>query len=214
MSELNVEIMSTSNEVIPNEIMSAVNEQFTKKQLKKIEYDLKISENIIKNNLKVTTCFNGFIETFLTAIEVDSTIKDLLAMKWKDEKNQASLTELIQENKLKSKLKNEEEVQHNIDKNAKKEERLKKKKLKTQERIQKIKQKKIEKNMSKCKKNLPPGSAPLVSKYDKNKVPRISPIATNIAPIVPTTLSVEAKPFNFQTNRFKKYVPTETVVKV
>ena len=61
-TELNVEIMSTSIEVIPNEVMSsaASGEQLTKKQLKRIEYEKKVSENIIKNNAKVAACINDF----------------------------------------------------------------------------------------------------------------------------------------------------------
>ena len=208
-TEPNVEIMSTSNEVIPNEVMSDT-EQLTKKQLKRIEYEKKVSDNIIKNNIKVAACINEIAEKFFS-FEDDSASR---ISRWKGEKFQALLIEAIQENKLKSKLKSTDEIQHNIEKNTKKQERQNKKKQKTQERIEKMKQKRIEKNLSKSKKNLSPGTVPGVSKYDKNKVNKTPPqIEKKITPTTPFVqhyeLSQNARPFLVRTNtepRFKKYV--------
>ena len=224
-TELKVEIMSTSIEVIPNEVMSsaASGEQLTKKQLKRIEYEKKVSENIIKNNAKVAACINDFVEKFLLSDNSTPLISESMISRWKSEALQTSLIETIQANKLKSKLKSEEEVQHNIEKNTKKQEKLLKKKQKTQERIEKLKQKRIEKNLSKCKKNLPPGTAPTVSKYDKNKVKKTPVQQASFAPQrfatpqttqvvqpqpVKSKLSPDARPFLVRTNtepRFKKY---------
>lgn len=226
-SEHSVEVMTVES-MEPIRIMSVeANEKLTNKQMKRMEYEKTVSENIVKNNLKVKGVINEYFEHFLATVEVEPQIVELFLTKWKDEKNQVLIVDMIQDNKLKSKLKTEEEIQHNIIKNEKKQDRLQNKKEKTKERIEKIKQRKIEKNLSKCKKYLQPGNTAPVSKYDRNtvkklinmqitakpSVEKVQPVLySNVKPfIVETTttkLSTDAKPFNYMQptgQRFKNY---------
>lgn len=217
-AEHSVEVMSEnmpSGNMEPNRVMSVeVSEKLTKKQLKRMEYEKTVSENIVKNNLKVKSAINEYIEHFLcSVVEVDPTVIDSILTRWRDEKNQNSMVDMIQNNKLKSKLKTEEEIQHNIIKNEKKQERLQKKKEKTKERIEKIKQRKIEKNLAKCKKYLQPGNTLPVSKYDKNTVKKliamqITPVEKTVVPTIPNS-TTENKPVNRLSPDAKPFVPQQ-----
>ena len=238
-SEHSVEVMTVESmpgSMEPNRIMSVeANKKLTKKQMKRAEYEKTVSENIVKNNLKVKGAINEYIEHFLSSVvEVEPHVIDLFLTRWKDKKNQVSIVDMIQDNKLKSKLKTEEEIQHNIIKNEKKQDRLQKEK--TKERIEKIKQRKIEKNLSKCKKYLQPGNTAPVSKYDRNTVKKLinmqitaKPSVEKVQPVlssnakpfivekneavvtsqpISTKLSPDAKPFNYipqNGQRFKSY---------
>ena len=207
-SEHSVEVMTVESmpgSMEPNRIMSVeANEKLTKKQMKRAEYEKTVSENIVKNNIKVKDVINEYIKHFLSSVvEVEPHVIDLFLTRWKDEKNQVSIVDMIQDNKLKSKLKTEEEIQHNIIKNEKKQDRLQKKKEKTKERIEKIKQRKIEKNLSKCKKYLQPGNTAPVSKYDKNTVKKLINMQITAKPSVEKVqpvLSSNAKPFIVEKN--------------